>query len=73
MATHSSILAWRIPCKEETGGHGIAKSWTRLTCYNYIKHTEITYKNIIHTNGKYYMSHIHIYDNVLKLVSLPSS
>ena len=20
MATHSSILAWRIPCKEESGG-----------------------------------------------------
>ena len=27
MATHSSILAWRIPWTEEPG---IAKSWTRL-------------------------------------------
>ena len=28
MATHSSILAWEIPCTEEPGGlvHGIAKS-----------------------------------------------
>ena len=31
MATHSSILAWRIPWTEEPGGlHGVAKSWTRL-------------------------------------------
>ena len=31
MATHSSILAWEIPWKEEQGGaavHGLAKSWT---------------------------------------------
>ena len=33
MATHSSILAWRIPWKEEPGGlgatvHGVAKSLT---------------------------------------------
>ena len=32
MATHSSILAWRIPWTEEPGGivHGIAKGWTQL-------------------------------------------
>ena len=33
MATHSSILAWRIPWTEKTGGlhtiRGVAKSWTR--------------------------------------------
>ena len=31
MATHSSILAWRIPWTEETGGlysHDVMKSWT---------------------------------------------
>ena len=28
MATHSSILAWRIPWTEKPGG--VAKSWTRL-------------------------------------------
>ena len=31
MATHSSILAWRIPWTEEPGRlHGVAKSWTQL-------------------------------------------
>ena len=34
MATHSSILAWRIPWTEEPGGlhtvHGVAKSQTQL-------------------------------------------
>ena len=33
MATHSSILAWRIPWTEERGGlpvHGVTKSQTRL-------------------------------------------
>ena len=32
MATHSSILAWRIPWAEEPGGlhHGVAKNWTGL-------------------------------------------
>ena len=33
-ATHSSILAWRIPWTEEPGGlyivHGAVKSWTWL-------------------------------------------
>ena len=30
MATHSNILAWKIPWTEEPGGllHGAAKSWT---------------------------------------------
>ena len=31
MATHSSILAWRIPWTEESGGLqsiGVTKSWT---------------------------------------------
>ena len=30
MATHSSILAWRIPWTEEPGGTvlGVTKSWT---------------------------------------------
>ena len=37
MATHSSILAWRIPRTEEPGGatiHGVAKSRTRLKQLN---------------------------------------
>ena len=33
MATHSSILAWRIPCTEESGATvpGVTKSWIRLS------------------------------------------
>ena len=31
MATHSSILAWRIPWMEELGGLWVAKSQTRLS------------------------------------------
>ena len=32
MATHSSVLAWRIPWTEEPGGSGqIAKNWTQLS------------------------------------------
>ena len=35
MATHSSILAWRIPWTEEPGGlqttvHGVTQSWTHI-------------------------------------------
>ena len=32
MATHSSILTWRIPWREEPGGpvQRVAQSWTRL-------------------------------------------
>ena len=31
MATHSSIIAWRIPWMEKPGGlHRVAKSWMRL-------------------------------------------
>ena len=43
MATHSSILAWRIPQREEPGGlqstvHGVAKSQTRLSDYHSLIH-----------------------------------
>ena len=33
MATHSRILAWRIPWTEESGGlqSGIAQDWTQLS------------------------------------------
>ena len=31
MATHSSILAWKIPWTEEPIVHGVAKSWTQLS------------------------------------------
>ena len=38
MATHSNILAWRIPWTEEPGGlpsMGVAKNWTRLSDYHF--------------------------------------
>ena len=37
MATHSSVLAWRIPGTGEPGGllsYGVAQSWTRLKRLN---------------------------------------
>ena len=36
MATHSSILAWRIPWTEEPGGatvHGVTKSRTQMSVF----------------------------------------
>ena len=41
MATHSSILAWKIPWTEEPGYslqatvHGVAMSWTRLSDFTF--------------------------------------
>ena len=37
MATHSSILAWRIPWTEEPGGRqsGVAKTQTRLSDFTF--------------------------------------
>ena len=40
MATHSSILAWKIPWREEPGrpqSHGVAKSQTRLSDFTLIQ------------------------------------
>ena len=43
MATHSSILAWRILWTEEPGGlHGVTKNWTRLSDYYYYKWVNFT-------------------------------
>ena len=39
MATHSSILAWRVPWTEEPGGlqsMGVTKSQTRLSTFFYL-------------------------------------
>ena len=35
MATHSSILAWKIPWMEEPGRHGVTKSRTRLSDFTF--------------------------------------
>ena len=40
MATHSSILAWKIPWTEETGVHGAAKSLTQLSSISFRKPSE---------------------------------
>ena len=43
-ATHSSILAWKIPWTEEPGVHGVAKSWTQLSDFTiYICYTIYIY------------------------------
>ena len=34
MATYSNILAWEIPCTEDTGrliAHGVTRNWTQLS------------------------------------------
>ena len=36
MATHSSILAWRIPWTEESIVHGVTKSWSRLSGFHFV-------------------------------------
>ena len=42
MATHSNVLAWRIPGTEEPGGlhavHGVATSPTRLSDFTFTFH-----------------------------------
>ena len=37
-ATHSSILAWRIPWMEEVTVHGVAKSQTQLSSFTFTFH-----------------------------------
>ena len=55
MATHSSILAWRIPWTEEPGGPqstGSTKSWTRLkwlSTHTHIK--QITNNDLLYSTG----------------------
>ena len=44
MATHSSVLAWRIPGMGEPGGlavYGVAQSWTRLSNFTHFQKTKI--------------------------------
>ena len=46
MATHSSILAWKIPWTEEPGVHGVAKSWTRLSDFTHSLSNWMTFNNV---------------------------
>ena len=38
MATHSNILAWKIPWKEEPVVHGVARNWTQLRDFTFTFH-----------------------------------
>ena len=50
-ATHSNILAWRIPCTV----HGIAKNWTRLSDVHFFtSSTKYGYKYFIFINATSY-------------------
>ena len=53
MATHSSILAWRIPWAEKPGrlqSHGVAKSWTRLCnfhCFHFFCYERVSFQPLL--------------------------
>ena len=49
MATHSSILAWKIPWTEEPGrlqSVGVTKSRTRLSSFNFFL-SKFTHKGVL--------------------------
>ena len=53
MATHSSILAWRIPGTEEPGGllsmgsHRVGHDWSDLACMHALKKEMATHSSIL--------------------------
>ena len=53
MATHSSVLAWRIPWTEEPGGlqskgsQRVRRDWSNLACTHARKLREIKRKNLV--------------------------
>ena len=53
MATHSSILAWRIPWKEEPGGllsmgsHRVGHDWSDLTCMHALEKEMATHSSVL--------------------------
>ena len=53
MATHSSILAWRIPWTEEPGGllsigsHGVRHDWSDLACVHALEKERATNSSIL--------------------------
>ena len=58
MATHSSILAWRIPWTEEPGGLQVVKSQTQLkqlSMHIYITIEEIPRSEISGTKSKMHL------------------
>ena len=77
MATHSSILAWRIPWIEEAGGltvHRVAKSQTWLKWLSSVQFTHSVVSdslrpNGLHTPGLPVYQHL---QSLLKLMSIES-
>ena len=59
MATHSSVLAWKIPWTEEPGrlylAHGLAKSWTWLSM-----HTHKGVQKVSEPDWKYKFNMLHV-------------
>ena len=53
MATHSSILAWRIPWTEEPGGlpstgpHRVGHGWSDLACMHALEKEMATHSSIL--------------------------
>ena len=63
MASHSSILAWKISWTEEPGRatvHGVAKSWTWLSTHTHI-HTHAHTYNCNVCNKRYMISSLVIF------------
>ena len=53
MATHSSILAWRVPWTEEPGGllsiglHRVGHNWSNLACMHALEKEMATHSSIL--------------------------
>ena len=65
MATHSSILAWRIPWTEELGRlhtvHGVAKSWISLSEFHLVLTLSVSIQNVKIQNSESSKLHFSCY------------
>ena len=57
MATHSSVLAWRIPRTEEAAVYGVTQSWTRLK-----QLSSVSYRTYVMLDIKIYLCLILVSD-----------
>ena len=69
MATHSSILAWRIPWTEEPAAHGIAKSRTRLSDYHFLFFQSKDTNTFLGVSGR----QKHLRQELLRRINFPIS
>ena len=65
-ATHSSILAWRIPW---TTALGVAKSWTRLSDFHFHFVSCLNPKKLNNQNTQIDTAGTHVYGRALELSS----